>query len=138
MQSCYNKSEYLLSSISIGILSVILLFFTGCRNIRDRHEMDLKKTSSDNLITEEEYPRSITFRSFQNLDSTWGYTIFMNSRPYLHQKRIPVPGAPSGFQTKSEAEIVAGIMIKMIINGDLNPKLNKKVIDSLGVKIKVK
>jgi len=137
MQKCRNKRDYLLSSISIGILAALLLLFAGCRNISNKQETNQRDSNLNNIIGSEDYPRSITLRSFQNIDSTWGYTIFVNSRPYLHQKKIPVPKANSGFQTKVDAEIVAGIIIKMIQNGDLSPKLNKKVIDSLRIKMKI-
>lgn len=38
----------------------------------------------------------------------------------------------------SDAEIVAVLFVKMIQNGDLTPKLHKKVIDSLELIMKIK
>lgn len=80
-----------------------------------------------------DYPAYIKFRTFQNPDSTWGFTVFVNSRPYLHNKKIPVDRAVSGFRSKTDAESVAELFAKMIRNGDPTPKLNQKAIDSLGI-----
>jgi hypothetical protein len=79
------------------------------------------------------YPAYIKYRSFQNPDSTWGYTIFVNSKPYLHYSRIPFKS--KGFPSRKEAEIVAELLVKMIKNGDPSPKLSKKLINSLEVKM---
>lgn len=102
----------------------------------ERQERNQTDSRPDQIIKSEDYPAYIRFRSFRNPDSTWGYTIFVNSRPYLHQKRIPFPGAVSGFQSKLDAEKVAALSVKMIRKGDLTPKLNKKAIDSLGIIIR--
>jgi hypothetical protein len=133
-----DKRKFDLSTIFIGILLFQLVVLTDCRNISDKKEKDSIGSRIRSMNTEEDFPRSITFRSFQNFDSTWGYTIFVNSRPFIHQKKIPVPKAVSGFQSKVDADIVAGIIIKMIQNGNLNPKISRKVIDSLGINIKTK
>jgi len=79
-------------------------------------------------------PLFVKYRSFQNSDSTWGYTVFVNSRPYLHYSRIPYKN--EGFETKHDAEIVAGVLVRMIQNGVMTPKLDKKLIDSIEMVIK--
>jgi hypothetical protein len=88
------------------------------------------------IVGSEDYPSYFKFRSFRNSDSTWGFTLFLNSKPYLHYKKIPFPGAVSGFQSKNDAENVAGLFIRMIRTGVLTPKLDIKAVDSLGIIIK--
>jgi hypothetical protein len=136
MQKGLNNDGYFISIIPILTLSCLLLVFSGCGTKTEKHEKDQRDSKIKQLIESEDYPAYVKFRSFQNPDSTWGYTIFVNSRPYLHQKRIPVPRAVSGFQTKKDADKVADIVAKMIKNGDLSPKLNKKTIENLGITIK--
>jgi hypothetical protein len=113
--------------ILILFVSEFLLMFSGCRNnmqIEDRTE-----TRADDT-----YPLFVKYRSFQNNDSTWGYTVFVNSKPYLHYSRLTYKN--KGFATKHEAEIVAGFLVKMIQNGDMSPKLSKNIIDSIELQMK--
>ncbi len=44
----------------------------------------------------------------------------------------------SGFASKEDAEIVAGIFVKMIKNGDLTPKINDQILYSLRINTKMK
>ena len=73
----------------------------------------------------------IRSKSFQNSDSTWGFTVFVNSRPYLHFKKIPYADSKWGFQSKEDAERIAAVFVKMLRNGDLSPTLTDSSIDSL-------
>jgi hypothetical protein len=102
--------------------------FTGCRSKLETPAGNQIEEKSE-TTGKETYPLFVKFRSFQNSDSTWGYTVFVNSRPYLHYSRIPYKN--EGFETKHDAELVAGILVKMIQNGVMTPKLNKKLIDSI-------
>ena len=109
--------------------------FTSCKHSTGKVE---KKPSGGNRtqITESDiYPSIVKYRTFQNPDSTWGYTIFVNSKPYLHYSRIPLKN--KGFPSREEAEMVAGVLVKMIQHGDPNPKLSKKIIDSLKIQMKM-
>ena len=88
---------------------------------------------SNQLVGSEDYPSHINFRSFQNADSSWGFTIFVNTKPYLHHKNIPFNKANSGFKTKNDAEKVARLFTKMMQRGELNPTLDKYSLDSLEI-----
>jgi TRAP-type mannitol/chloroaromatic compound transport system substrate-binding protein len=43
----------------------------------------------------------------------------------------------SGFASRKDAELVAGVIVKKIQNGDMMPKLNKRTIDSLELILKI-
>lgn len=122
-------------SILIFLLVVFILMFSGCGSKLETPGRNQIEEISEVTATEA-YPLFVKFRSFQNSDSTWGYTVFVNSRPYLHYSRIPYKN--EGFETKYDAELVAGILVKMIQNGVMTPKLNKKLIDSIDLEIKQK
>jgi len=77
----------------------------------------------------------INFRSFQNPDKTWGFTIFINSMPFRHYSEIPYKGSSTGFLSREEAEDVANLFVGMIRNGDQSPRLSKKLADSLEITI---
>jgi hypothetical protein len=133
MRIHFNRFRNIFVSVSILVISVLLLFAAGCRNTKDKQNKKAISSELENFTREEVSPENIRYRSFQNLDSTWGYTIFVNSRPYIHQKKIPRPGAVSGFKSKPDAEAVADFIAKRISIGDMSPKISKKVLDSLGI-----
>jgi hypothetical protein len=62
----------------------------------------------------------------------------VNRKPYLRVSKIPFRKSGSGFRSKADAEIVADLHVKMIKSGDLSPKLDKKIIDSLELKMKIR
>jgi hypothetical protein len=100
---------------------------SGCSNYAQKDE-------NTEIASVETYPLFVKYRSFQNTDSTWGYTVFLNSKPYLHYSRVPYKN--KGFATKNEADIVAGLLVKMIQKGDMSPKLGKNIIDSIELQMK--
>jgi hypothetical protein len=111
----------------------MLLFFfelSGCR--RDKTHV---KTEFGQLSGFEENAY-INFRSFQNPDKTWGFTIFVNSMPYRHYSKIPYKDSSAGFASQKEADAVATLFIRFLKEGNASPKLNKKMIDTLGITIK--
>ena len=132
------KNGNIHSTVAFLLLSDFLVLFIGCGNSM----VETGKKSSDGNLPQvtvsEVNPLYVKFRSYQTSDSTWGYTIFLNSRPYLHYTRIPFFKTGSGFTSKKDAEIVAGTIVKMIQNGDMAPKLNKRITDSLESKMKIR
>jgi hypothetical protein len=132
------KNGNIHSTVAFLLLSDFLVLFIGCGNSM----VETGKKSSDGNLPQvtvsEVNPLYVKFRSYQTSDSTWGYTIFLNSRPYLHYTRIPFFKTGSGFTSKKDAEIVAGTIVKMIQNGDMAPKLNKRITDSIESKMKIK
>jgi hypothetical protein len=137
MQERGYKNGSFIPLISVILLSDILLLLTGCRNRIGESEKKPVNGNMPQVTAYDVIPANVKFRSFQNTDSMWGYTIFVNSRPYLHYSRIPFTKTGSGFPSKKDAEIVAGLLVKMIQNGNLEPKLNKRIIDSLELKMKM-
>lgn len=115
------------------ILSVLLLFANSSRKSSGNIEKNQSDSNISQLTGSENYPVNINFRSFQNADSTWGFTVFVNTKPYLHHKRIPLNKANSGFKSKNDAEKVARLFTRMIRKGDMNPALNKYSLDSLDI-----
>lgn len=133
MQNWFKNKVVLISLVSLVILSVFLLFATGSRNSSGSNSKNKLEGNTNKLIRSEDYPSNVNFRSFQNADSSWGFTIFVNTKPYLHHKKIPLNNANSGFRSKKDADNVARLFTKMIQNGDLNPSLNKNAQDSLEI-----
>jgi hypothetical protein len=78
----------------------------------------------------------VKYKPFQNPDSTWGFTIFVNSRPFLLYKKIPVNRAKFGFESRKDAETIARLFVKMINDGNFKPTVGLKTLDTLGIIIR--
>lgn len=130
-----DKNGKFISSFSFMLFSVLFLLFTCCKHNTGNIEMNHSGGNMTQTTKFDIYPAFVKYRSFQNPDSSWGYTIFVNSRPYLHYSRIPYKS--KGFPLRKETDVVAGILVKMIQNGDPSPKLSKKIIDSLDLQMKL-
>lgn len=133
MQNWFKNKVVLFSLVSLVILSVFFLFINLNRNFTGNNSKNKLEGNTNKLIISDDYPSNVNFRSFQNADSSWGFTIFVNTKPYIHQKKIPLNNANAGFGSKKDADNVARLFTKMIQNGDLNPTLNKNAIDSLKI-----
>lgn len=132
MQNLSCKNRFKMSVNLFISFSGLLALAIGCGN--NISEGKIQTSNSPGRINESEARSAyIKFRSFQNSDSTWGFTIFVNSRPFLHHRKIPLTGANKGFMSKNDAEKVAGLFVRMIQAGDYNPGLNKKSLDSLEI-----
>jgi hypothetical protein len=135
MHNWFKNKVVFISLVSFMVLSVFLLLANDNRNSSGSNSKNKLDGNINQLIGSEDYPSYINFRSFQNADSSWGFTIFINTKPYLHHKKIPLNKANSGFRSKKDADKVARLFTKMIQNGDLNPVLNKNAFDSLEISI---
>jgi hypothetical protein len=132
----FNYGSFL-PSVSILLLSDLVMLFAGCRNSIGETVKDNPDGNKSQQIVSDLNPAYVRFSPFQNPDSTWGYTVFVNSRPYIRIIRMPFKKSYSGFRSREDAEIVAGLMVKMIKSGDLNPKFDKKLLDSLELNMKL-
>jgi thymidine phosphorylase len=131
-----NKNNWLgPSSVSLMVF-VIALISDGCGNVKSMEEGNKNIKAAEPVNLEEANTAYIKFISFQNPDSTWGFTIFVNSRPFVHHKKIPVKKATSGFVSQKDAEAVAAIFVKMIHNGNLKPSIDPVALDTLGIVIR--
>jgi Domain of unknown function (DUF4907) len=132
-----NKSGEVLLSVSFLLFSAVLMFSAGCRDSKAKMEKYLPDSNTPQVAEPEVDPAYIKFRTFQNTDSSWGYTVFLNSRPYLHYTRIGLNKEGSGFASEKDAVMVAEFVVKMIKSGDMSPNLSKKTIDSLEQQISI-
>jgi hypothetical protein len=138
MQKIGNINGNRIQSNSLIFFTVIILFFAGCRSGAGEIEKGPGNEAKSGEIISEGYPLYARFSLFQNPDSTWGYTIFVNSRPYLRVSKMPFKKTSSGYGSKEDAGIVADRYVKMIRAGDLAPKLDKRTLDSIELIIEAK
>ncbi len=130
---CIENSK-LVKFCNLILVAIVLFSSFNCSGNHNNDEpADLKGT-----IDAQEISGYVKYITFQNSDSTWGFTMFVKSRPYLHYKQMPYHGARCGFSTRSDAEKIAGVFTAMIRKGDISPELNKAAIDTLKKSVKNK
>lgn len=84
-------------------------------------------------------PKNVEVKIF-SLDSTnksnagFGYDILVDGNLYIHQPMIPAVAGDRAFQTREDAERVAGLVAYKIKNNIMPPAVGIKELDSLGVK----
>lgn len=136
MQTKSVKTYYCKTSLQFfgGLIIMLEIISCGKKNSVENNVISDKQISQQTVY--EETRAYVKYRSFQNSDSTWGFTIFVNSRPFLLYKKIPVDKAKFGFVSRKDAEKVAGIFVKMINNGNMKPSIDLKGLDTLGIIIR--
>jgi hypothetical protein len=132
MQNWYSKRKFISSLFVSGAILLLILIVSTCTNNNSGSRSSVSRAVNTTMETDGNLS-NIKFHSFQNSDSTWGFTLFVNSKPYLQYRKIPFPAASSGFKSKNDAEKVATLFVREIEKGDLSPELNKKLLDSLGI-----
>lgn len=120
------------NSLLALVLIMPVIFFSQCGCNSDKNQV----RSEAEKLTGFEEDAYVNFRSFQNPDMSWGFTIFVNSMPYRHYSKIPFKNTSAGFISRYEADKVAGLFVKLIREGDTSPKLNNRSIDTLDITIK--
>jgi hypothetical protein len=118
--------------IYIGFFLGTLFIFSSCGGGSEK----TLKNSQENLQEEEQgsfNSADIRILNFQNADSTWGFTIYINGRPYIHQMMTPGIESIPGFSTKEMARGAGEIIVRKLKRGKIPAGLTKKELDSLGV-----
>jgi len=131
-----GKKFLLKTSILKTVIVFCFIIYSGCHKANNMNGAAKVDKSGSQITVYEDKPVYVKFKSFQNLDSTWGFTIFVNSRPFLHYKKIPVERSSYGFESRKDAETVAGMFVKMIRNGNTTPSIDLKALDTLGITIR--
>ena len=91
--------------------------------------------SEAGMSPQETFPDDIKSKAFRNSDSTWGYTIYVNGRIYIHQQGITTQGPTSGFRTEADAVKTSELVVRKIKNHIAPETVSEKELDSLGIHI---
>lgn len=133
MQNRFSVQGILIQSALLLLLFFLLLSNSACGN---RTKRSLENGTSVNIpekINTDDYLDDIKARAFRNSDSTWGFTIYMNGKIYIHQPVMPGSKYTSGFQSEKDASKVAGLVVKKIKNHIAPEMVNENELDSLGI-----
>lgn len=110
-----------------------------------------EKKSSTNLMEKMEIPpidkdrnapnskrnkeADIDYKIFRNTETSgFGYDIILEGKTYVHQPNIPALSGNNGFSTEEDARKVAILVSNKIRNNIMPPTVEKRELDSLGIK----
>ena len=119
-------------ALKLFFISLILTSYS-CGTKSSRAADNSASVSSANVSPRGPFPDDIKSKPFRNSDSTWGFTIYVNGKIYIHQQSIPVAGSESGFQTELDATKTSELIIKKIKNHITPESVSEKELDSLGI-----
>ena len=75
----------------------------------------------------------IEIEIFPNGQSGFGYNIYRDGKPIIHQASPPNKAGNNGFPTKEAAQKTADLVVYKLAN-NLAPAINQQELDSLGIK----
>ena len=70
---------------------------------------------------------------FKNSDNTYGYSIFIDNRQYIHQPNIPSITGITGFKTESDTRKIAELVIAKIRDNKVPPSITMGELIKLGI-----
>jgi hypothetical protein len=110
------------------LLLLVMGFFSANGQNADR------KAEIKNPGLDKQKRYTYTFKILHSNNHTWCYDIYKEGKMLIHQ--INIPGLPGndGFQSKSDAEKVARLVIKKIKNGEMPPTVTLDELKNLKVK----
>lgn len=67
------------------------------------------------------------------VEGGFGYDIFVNNQPYIHQPHIPSINGNQAFKTKEDAEKVADLVVQKIEGNIIPPSVSPEELQALGI-----
>jgi hypothetical protein len=120
-------------TISIFLTLLMMLFiFAGL----PATSLSIEKISGNKEVKQQDNPYAkadITIKIIPSLNKTFGYDIFMNGHPIVHQPHIPALPGNKGFTTKERAQKVAEFVVKKIRKNNMPPTVTIDDLNKMGV-----
>jgi hypothetical protein len=108
-------------TISIFLTVLFMLFiFAGL----PATSLSVEKVSGKQEVKQQNNPYAkaeITIKIIPSVNKTFGYDIFINGQPALHQPHIPALPGNKGFTTKERAQKVAEFVVNKIRKNEIPP-----------------
>ena len=119
------KGLYIMGSnkraISIFLTVLFMLFiFAGL----PATSLAIEKVAGKQEVKQQNNPYAkakIAIKIIPSVNNTFGYDIFINGQPALHQPHIPALPGNKGFTTKERAQKVAEFVVKKIRKNEMPP-----------------
>jgi hypothetical protein len=132
-----QKKNLVYNSLERYSLSLLFFIFiltsNSCGTKSSRASDKSASITTANVSPTGPFPDDIKSKPFRNSDSTWGFTIYVNGKIYIHQQVISVPGSTSGFLTEEDAAKTSDLVIRKIKNHVSPETVSEKELDSIGI-----
>jgi hypothetical protein len=73
------------------------------------------------LFSQNNKQQNISYSVISSVNHTFGYEIFLDGKKFISQKSVPGLQGNNGFSQKSQAELVAKLVITKIVAGQMPP-----------------
>jgi hypothetical protein len=133
MQKTLSLDNSLIRSVLKILLITFILISNSCGTKSSRAADNSASVSSADVSPKGSFPDDIKSKPFRNSDSTWGFTIYVNGKIYIHQQAISLPGSISGFLKEEDAVKTSELVIRKIKNHISPESFSRKDLDSLGI-----
>jgi hypothetical protein len=118
---------------SIFLIFLFMLFiFAGL----PATSLSVEKVTGKKEVKQQNNPYAkaeITIKIISSVNKTFGYDIFINGQPVLHQPHIPALPGNKGFTTKERAQKVAEFVVKKIRKNNMPPTVTIDDLKKMGV-----
>ena len=74
-----------------------------------------------------------SYKTVPAVNNTWGYDIFKGGKRIIHQQNMPGISGNEGFESASDAEKVAKLVITKLKKGEMPPSVSKEELINLKV-----
>lgn len=122
------------SFLLVFLLVTSLLTFASPTGISAKEMVVKKKVKEDITRQETSYAHAkITVRIIPSVKKTFGYDIFVEGKPFIHQTNIPAMPGNEGFATREKAQRVAEFVVGKIRNNEMPPAVTKNDLIKMDV-----
>jgi hypothetical protein len=135
------KAGYSSSILRVFVLFVFVLIFLTNYSCGNKTTKSITKDPilyNSEKEMQEQIAEDIKAKTFRNSDSTWGFTIYVNGRIYIHQQAMTGSKSISGFLIESDADKTSELVVKKIKNHISPETVSEKELDSLGITVNKK
>jgi len=110
-----------------GLLHFVMIatFFWSSLKFQTAFSQNIKKTFY--------YSMDTSYRIIQAPGNTYGYEILVKNKVLIRQQNIPGKPGTQGFKRKIDAEKVAQLVIKKLVQGIMPPTIDEKELIDLKI-----
>jgi hypothetical protein len=116
--------------VSVSVLTMLYIFVGVFEISSANATVGRKEVKQQNS----HYANSqITIKIIPSIKKTFGYDIFLQGKPFVHQPNIPALPGNKGFTTKERAQKVAEFVVKKIRKNEMPPTVTSNDLNNMDV-----
>ncbi|MBN1226337.1 MAG: DUF4907 domain-containing protein [Deltaproteobacteria bacterium] len=126
-----SNKTYALLTVVLVLLTILYLPKISISEDKtiDKETVVIKEAQKNNPYTNAQ----ISIKIIPSINETFGYDIFFNGKPLIHQPNIPALTGNKGFTTKERAKRVAEFVVNKIRKNEMPPIVTTDDLNNMGV-----